>query len=732
MLNNKNTKKKIKPELIFLIISGMLVLSLLLLIILTAITYSFKLNKTNILLTLKSDTFWKLEGVLLLILFSYLFIKFVLDKLGKSAKELTDGEDSDFLNKSDIKTKKSFVLTSFKKLNEVEDGTIFEASLKKDIFGREKDIDIIMTKEPCHTLTVGTTGSGKTSGYIDPIIQILMNTKTKPSMIISDVKGELYRKHSKSLEEKGYIVKVLDLREPYKSFKWNPFNLIIKKLNKIKELSKNNNFENKIEIQSLKDEITNDAREIIYSICPIEENTSDKSWSEGARDFILSIVYGFIEDIEEGVMKSDKLTLFNLQYNISRYIQIGQEKVLIEYLTFRDKHSLVAPKANTVLSSMQSEKTFAGFKSNISRYISKFSDKGILSMTSKNDIDISEFDEKSQVLFIQVPDEKVSRHYLVTMLIEQCYKELVDKASLNLEMNETEDMILKKRVYFLLDEFANFPKLKDFETIISVSRSRGIFFNLIIQNYEQLNYKYEKIADTIKNNCPMKVFLGSDSVKTMKEFQDLGGYKKGNSISTSKNGNSNQTSTSIKEIPLVTISDLKTLNSKDNMGNALISCFGLPLYISKFTPWFLVKNIYKISSNLKIQKRKSEIFDEEKILYDIEHKIKNRNFEKEEAEELLNLIKEEDKEKEDKKTQKEDKFQKLIKQKIESLKNLIPDEDFETLKNSENKKDIILSLIAEEKNNRILIELQSLRNLLEKSEYFKNTKRRGDYDENYL
>jgi type IV secretory pathway TraG/TraD family ATPase VirD4 len=49
-----------------------------------------------------------------------------------------------------------------------------------------------------HTLVIGITGSGKTSAVIDPLIYSLM--KHKESMIMTDPKGELYKRHSNHLK----------------------------------------------------------------------------------------------------------------------------------------------------------------------------------------------------------------------------------------------------------------------------------------------------------------------------------------------------------------------------------------------------------------------------------------------------------------------------------------------------------------------------------------------------
>ena len=44
----------------------------------------------------------------------------------------------------------------------------------------------------------------------------------RPSMLISDPKSELYSLHAKSLINRGYEVKILDLRNHYCSIRWNP------------------------------------------------------------------------------------------------------------------------------------------------------------------------------------------------------------------------------------------------------------------------------------------------------------------------------------------------------------------------------------------------------------------------------------------------------------------------------------------------------------------------------
>lgn len=80
-----------------------------------------------------------------------------------------------------------------------------------------------------NTLIIGGSGSGKTRGYVLPNILQCCNSEYSPSIVCTDPKGEILEKIGKYLDENGYEIRVLNLKEQERSFCFNPFKYINKK-----------------------------------------------------------------------------------------------------------------------------------------------------------------------------------------------------------------------------------------------------------------------------------------------------------------------------------------------------------------------------------------------------------------------------------------------------------------------------------------------------------------------
>ena len=454
-----------------------------------------------------NSNYWLTVGVVNGILLVAFLLMYRIDAQNVAMKE-NDLEDTEWLTTKRLKKLKEFTVTTWEKMTEHDDEIVIGAEKKG------KGLEIISTSA-LHALIVGTTGSGKTTGFVDQNIAILGRSKGKPSMIISDPKKELYEKHAKQLESEGYTISTLDLREPYSSARWNPMQVLIRRIRQVRELQNDLKQEDgkyyacgevflshgdaRTRVQELKDEIFENAMDLVYTLCPVQ-NKDQPTWEEGARNLIFGLVLAFCEDCIAGKMDEKQLQLFNVYHNITKYCSEDTTALKQYLLEGREEFSKVRGLVNTVL--ITSDKTLTSYLSEVNSYMQQLADDGILSMTSANDIDIANMDESPNALFVIVPDERFTRHRFVTLFLTQTYKELVEKANSNLRKKQTDTAILKRRAYFILDEFGNLPKMENIEGMVTVGRSRGIRYLFVLQSFSQLNAKYGRdIGDIVKTNC---------------------------------------------------------------------------------------------------------------------------------------------------------------------------------------------------------------------------------------
>ena len=571
--------------------------------------------------------FWLINGVIDGLILVAFLLMYRVDAQNIAMNE-NDLEDTEWLTVKKLKKMKEFSVMDWEGVAKKNDGIVIGAEKKG-----KNDVEIITTSQ-LHALIVGTTGSGKTTGFVDQNISVLAKSVGEPSLVISDPKKELYEKHAKHLEKEGYKISVLDLREPYSSARWNPMNVLIRRIRLVKELE--NNCENRdgkyygagevflsyrdarTRVQELKDEIYENAMDLVYTLCPVQ-NRDQPTWEEGARNLIFGLVLAFCEDCIKGKIDEKQLLLFNIYHNITKYCSEDTTQLREYLLEGRDEFSKVRGLVNTVL--ITSDKTLTSYLSEVNSYMQQLSDDGILSLTSENDLDIVNMDEEPNAVFIIVPDERFTRHRFVTLFITQMYKELVEKANLNLRRKQKDTAILKRNTYFILDEFGNLPKFENIEGMVTVARSRGIRFLFVLQSFSQLTAKYGKdIGDIIKTNCNVKIFIGSDDSETRKEFSELCGQKKIKNFSVNTNAeNPASSNTGASNQPLITVGMLERLNG-DEKGDAIVSVRGYEPIWTVFTPSYELKKIYFKEGKADISKREAVLFDKSEYVFDIDSK----------------------------------------------------------------------------------------------------------------
>ena len=145
--------------------------------------------------------------------------------------------------------------------------------------------------------------------------------------------------------------------------------------------------------------------------------------------------------------------------------------------------------------------------------------RSLVRMLSEDELRYEDVASGKTAVFLVTPDENPHMNALVSIFVSDLYSYLVESAA------RRETCSLGNRVNFLLDEFANFPRIDSMPMMLSASRSRNIRFVMCVQSLNQLRSVYNEDADTIKGNALLWIYLNSKDLSTLNEISSLTGYE---------------------------------------------------------------------------------------------------------------------------------------------------------------------------------------------------------------
>ncbi len=340
-----------------------------------------------------------------------------------------------------------------------------------------------------NTLIIGGSGAGKTRFYAKPNVM-----QANTSLIVLDPKGEIARDEGHLLEEKGYVVKVLDLINMDKSHCYNPF-VYLQSDNDVQKL------------------VTN----LFKATTPKGSQSQDPFWDTAASMLLLSLIFYLwyeapkdeqnfpmvMEMLRAGEVKEDDDSFVSPLDILFNQLEIeNPNHIALKY--YRDYHS-------------GSAKTLKSIQITLASRLEKFNLESLASLTQTDELELDTIGEKKTALFAIIPDNDTSFNFLVSMLYTQLFQQLFYTA------DHKYGGRLPIHVHFLMDEFANVSLPDDFDKILSVMRSREVSVSIILQNLAQLKALFEKQWESIVGNCDEFLYLGGNEQSTHKYVSELMG-----------------------------------------------------------------------------------------------------------------------------------------------------------------------------------------------------------------
>lgn len=420
-----------------------------------------------------------------------------------------------------------------------------------------------------NNLIIGITRSGKGETHVFPSIDTYSRASEKPSMIITDMKAELYKSNQKSkiLQKRGYDVYFLNLQNPLESMGYNPLEIIIEQWEK-----GNYTFAEDLAqtfVWQIFDPESATGTEKFFSetganmtagliLCHIEDclrmdsdinkkrrNAYDiktKRFQELDEDFkneIREQYNHFIVDplldpnvdaIPDDVAYHDTHEyrgMINMYSIINTYFELASiqmtdakgtptgENKLDMYFSNRPVGN--RGKMKYMSTAVSGAKTKASIYSTMNTKLTIYTLETVAKMTAESSFNLLDigFGEKPMAIFLGIPDADASKYQIATTFIKQVYTMLATQC--------WDGGTCKRPVKFVLDEFGNLPKIEGMESVITVCAGRNITFDLYIQSFAQVDEKYGQTAKTIRSNCGNTIFIRTLDPATTEEFSKLVG-----------------------------------------------------------------------------------------------------------------------------------------------------------------------------------------------------------------
>ena len=192
-------------------------------------------------------------------------------------------------------------------------------------------------------------------------------------------------------------------------------------------------------------------------------------------------------------------------------------------------------------------------------------------------IDAEKFCNEKSALFVIMPEEDPNKFFMISLIIQQLYREILSVADSN-------DGKLKNRVMFYCDEFGTLPPIASAEMMYSASRSRRMSIVSIIQSHQQLEKNYGREgAAVIMDNCQITISGGfAPNSESADIISKALGSKTVMSGSVSRSKNDPSQSLQMIERPLMTSDELKSMKK----GRFIVMKTGCNPFVSKLKLFF--------------------------------------------------------------------------------------------------------------------------------------------------
>lgn len=417
--------------------------------------------------------------------------------------------------------------------------------------GRKNEVTALVDTDDVHTLMIGASGVGKTAFFLYPNLEYACATKM--SFLCTDTKGDLYRNYGGIARDYyGYNIAVIDLRNPTRSDGNNMLHLVNRYMDVYRK--DENNLAAKAKSEKYAKIISKTIINSSGNSAAFGQNAFFYDAAEGLLTSVILLLAEYLPPTEDDPRERRHIiSVFKMVQDLlapSRIKGKNQFQLLMDKLPPDHKARWFAGAALN-----SAEQAMASVMSTVLSRLNAFIDsemEQILCFDSA--VDAERFCNEKTAIFIVLPEEDLTKYFMVSLMIQQFYREILSVA-------DEQGGKLKNRVVFYCDELGTIPPIESLELIFSASRSRRLMMVPIIQSFSQLQKNYGKEgSEIIIDNCQDTIFGGfAPQSQTAEVLSKALGSRTVMSGSISRGKNDPSQSLQMMERPLLTPDELKSM-----------------------------------------------------------------------------------------------------------------------------------------------------------------------------
>ena len=417
--------------------------------------------------------------------------------------------------------------------------------------GKKNEVTALVDTDDVHTLMIGASGVGKTAFFLYPNLEYACATGM--SFLCTDTKGDLFRNYGAVARDYyGYNIAVIDLRNPTRSDGNNMLHLVNKYMDEYR--ADENNLAAKAKAEKYAKIIS---KTIINSSGDSANYGQNAFFYDAAEGLLTSVILLLAEflppDDDHPEERRHIISVFKMVQELlepSRVKGKSQFQLLMAKLPPEHKAKWFAGAALN-----SAEQAMASVMSTVLSRLNAFLDSEMEQILCFDTaIDAEKFCNTKSAIFIVLPEEDLTKYFMVSLMIQQLYREILSVA-------DEQGGKLKNRVVFYCDELGTIPPIESLELIFSASRSRRLMMVPIIQSFGQLQKNYGKEgSEIIVDNCQCTIFGGfAPNSQTAEVLSKALGSRTVMSGSISRGKNDPSQSLQMMERPLMMPDELKSL-----------------------------------------------------------------------------------------------------------------------------------------------------------------------------